>query len=244
MTTISTGISGVDQQLLQNYQRSNDRTQTSLERLSTGKRINRPKDDPAGFIAAEGLRKELGDLERKVGSISTERQQSHIQQSGLANIQSVLIELRGRLVSAADGTISADERAALAAEIDNAAEAVNRIAKLTGTTDAIDFNVEKSPLSADPNAAQVVDDKSRGVADQRTALAAHERTHLDTFEGLYKDQIVITTEALSQIEDTDFAAESANLVQSQILSQGAMAALAYSSRQRTTQLTLLLDAIA
>jgi flagellin len=244
MTTISTGISGVDQQLLQNYQRSNDRTQTSLERLSTGKRINRPKDNPAGFIAAEGLRKELGDLERKVGSISTERQQSHIQQSGLANIQSVLIELRGRLVSAADGTITADERAALAAEIDNAAEAVNRIAKLTGATDAIDFNIEKSPLSADSNAAQVVDDKSRGVANQRTALAAHERTHLDTFEGLYKDQIVITTEALSQIEDTDFAAESANLVQSQILSQGAMAALAYSSRQRTTQLTLLLDAIA
>jgi flagellin len=244
MTTISTGISGLDQQLLQNYQRNNDRTQTSLERLSTGKRINRPKDDPAGFVAAEGLRKELSDLERKVGSISTERQQSHIQQSGLANIQSVLIELRGRLVSAADGTITADERAALAAEIDNAAEAVNRIAKLTGATDAIDFNVAKSPLSANPDAAQLVDDKSRGVANQRVALAAHERTHLDTFEGLYKDQVVITTEALSQIEDTDFAAESANLVQSQILSQGAMAALAYSSRQRTTQLTLLLDAIA
>jgi flagellin len=244
MTTISTGIHGVDQQLLQNYQRSNDRTQTSVERLSTGKRINRPKDDPPGFIAAEGLRKELSNLERKLGSISTERQQSHVQQSGLANIQSVLIELRGRLVSAADGTITADERAALAAEIDNAAEAVNRIAKLTGATDAIDFNVAKSPLSANPDAAQLVDDKSRGVAGQQVALAAHERTHLDTFEGLYKDQIVITTEALSQIEDTDFAAESANLVQSQILSQGAMAALAYSSRQRTTQLTLLLDAIA
>jgi flagellin-like hook-associated protein FlgL len=82
------------------------------------------------------------------------------------------------------------------------------------------------------------------VANQRVALAAHERASLDTFEGLYKDQITITTEALSQIEDTDFAAESANLVQSQILSQGAMAALAYSSRQRTTQLTLLLDAVA
>jgi flagellin-like hook-associated protein FlgL len=244
MTTISTGIHGVDQQLLQNYQRSNDRTQTSVERLSTGKRINRPKDDPPGFIAAEGLRKELSNLERKLGSISTERQQSHVQQSGLANIQSVLIELRGRLVSAADGTISDDERAALAAEIDNTAEAVNRIAKLTGATDAIDFNIAMSPLSANPDAAQLVDDKSRGVADQRTALAAHERTHLDTFEELYKDQIVITTEALSQVEDTDFAAESANLVQSQILSQGAMAALAYSSRQRTTQLTLLLDAIA
>ena len=55
---------------------------------------------------------------------------------------------------------------------------------------------------------------------------------------------MITSEALSKIEDTDFAAEASNLVQSQILSQSAMAALAYNSRQNVSQLTQLLDSIA
>jgi flagellin len=244
MTRITPGIHGADQQLLNSMQRSSDRTQTSVERLTTGKRINRPKDDPAGFIAAEGLRKELNDLKLKLKGISGQRAQSHIRQSGLANIQDTLTDLRGRLVSAADGSLTADQRSALENEINEASKAVNRIARMTGNTDAINLSVEDAGLATNPDAAQIVDDQSHSITSQRVALAAHERTHLDTFQNLYQDQIAITSEALSQIEDTDFAAETANLVQSQILTQGATAALAYSGRQHAAQLTLLLDAIA
>jgi flagellin-like hook-associated protein FlgL len=49
---------------------------------------------------------------------------------------------------------------------------------------------------------------------------------------------------LSMIKDTDYAAETANLAQSQVLSQGAMAALSYANRQRVAQLAVLLDKIA
>src|SRR5262245_329004 len=164
MTRISPGIHGADQQLLNNMQRNSDRTQTSVERLTTGKRINRPKDDPAGFIAAEGLRKELNDLKQKLGDISTDRSQNHIRQSGLANIQGALTDLRGRVVSAADGGLTADQRTALENEIDEASKAVNRIARMTGNTDAINLSVEDAQqLSTDPNATQIVDDVSRGV---------------------------------------------------------------------------------
>src|SRR5436190_17207408 len=131
MTSISTGISGLDQQLLQNYQRNTDRTQTSLERLSTGKRINHPKDDPPGFIVAEGLRRDLNDLKQKLGDIATERSQSHIEQSGLSDLQNALTELRGRIVAGADGTLTADQRTALESEIDEASQAIDRVAKLT-----------------------------------------------------------------------------------------------------------------
>lgn len=244
MTRISPGTHGVDQHLLNNFQRNTDRTQTSLERLTTGKRINRPKDDPAAFIAAEGLRKELTDLKGKLRAITGERQQSHTRQSGLAEIQSALTDLRARLVTAADGLLTADQRAALAAEIDNAAEAINRIASFTGNGEALHFTPAAPSLSVNPDAAALVEGKSESVTSQRVSLAAYERSHLDTFEALYKDQIVITTQALSQIEDTDFAAETANLVQSQILSQGSMAALAYSTRQRADQITILLDELA
>ena len=244
MTSISTGIHGVDQRLLQNFQRNNDRTQTSLERLSTGKRINHPSDDPAGFIAAEGLRKDLNDLKQKLGDIATERDQSHIQQSGLSDIQDALTDLRGYLVSGADGTLTADQRTSLESEIDETAEAIDRIAKLTDNKGVASLDVSTASLASNPDAAQLVDNESQSVTNERVGLAADERANLDTSQQLDQDQIAITTEALSNIEDTDYAAETSNLVQSQILSQGAMAALAFNSHQNVSQLTQLLDSIA
>ncbi len=244
MSRISTGIHGVDRQLLTNYQRNSERTQTSLERLSTGKRINHPKDDPAGFVAAEGLRQDLADLKQKLGDISIERAQSHIRQSGLADIQNALTELRGRLDSTTGGLFTADQRATLEDEIDTTVEAINRIAKLTGNAGPVDFNTNGTSLASNPNAAGLVDDKSQAVTSQQVALAANESANLNTFEHLYQDQIAITSEALSQVEDTDFAAESANLVQSQVMSQSSMAALAYSSRQLVDQIKSLLDTLA
>jgi flagellin len=244
MTRISPGLHGVDQQLLQNYQRNNDRIQTSIERLSTGKRINHPSDDPAGFVAAEGLHKKLSDLKQKLGDIATERAQSHVQQSGLSDIQDALNDLRGQIDSAADGTLTADQRTTLENEIDETSKALDRIANLTGNQDAAGLGVAAGTLTNNPDAAEDVDNASHAVSTQRVTLAADEHANLDTFQQLDQDQIAITTEALSNIEDTDYAAEAANLTQSQVLSQGAMAALAYHSRENATQLTQLLDSIA
>jgi flagellin-like hook-associated protein FlgL len=106
------------------------------------------------------------------------------------------------------------------------------------------LNSSKASLSTNPDAAQLVDDQSQSVSNQRVELAANERANLDTFQQLTEDQIAITASALSSVEDTDFAAEASNLIQSQVLSQSAMAAIAYNNRQNVNQLTQLLDAIA
>ena len=155
-------------------------------------------------------------------------------------LQTALDDLRGRVVSAADGTITADEQAALEDQINEAAAAIERIGKLSGIADtlSVDSSSEASAI------ADQIEGQSTGVALHQAALGAYERTHLDTFEQLYQDQIVITAQTLSQIEDTDFAAEASNLVQSQTLSTSAMAALTYANRQRIDQLAFLLDKMA
>lgn len=246
MTPLTVGARGVDHQLLRNYERNSEQVNASVERLSTGKRINRPKDDPAGFVAVQELRKDLMDLKTKLKGISSERSESHLQQSGLANIQQALLDLRGRVAGAADGFITADQRAALESEIDQAAEAINRVAKLTHTGDvvSIDPPTVAKMQPTDATSVDLIDQQAKSVLQQRGQLAADEHTNLDTFQTLYEDQIVITTQTISQIEDVDFAAESSNLVQSQILQQGAMAALSYSNRERVDQLKQLLDKMA
>ena len=60
MLTIGNNFASSTQRLLQKHERNHDLIQQSIERLSTGKRINRPSDDPAQFILAEDLRGDLG----------------------------------------------------------------------------------------------------------------------------------------------------------------------------------------
>lgn len=243
MQPINLGVRGIDQQMLQSFRQNSNRLQTSLERLSTGKRINRPSDDPAGFVAAEGFRRDLTDLQAKLRAIGHDRRASQSAQSGLASLQSALVDLRERVLSAADSSLTAEERATLEDEITSAIDAVNRIGKTSdaAASSKIDPLTANSLRAADARAAQLVDAENLDVATQRAALAAHEHTHLDVFEELYQDQVVITSEALSQVEDTDFAAESTNFVQSQVLAQSAMAALEYATRTRVDQITQLLD---
>ena len=56
MSTINTNISSLVAQ--RNLARNNDTLNTSLQRLSTGLKINTGADDPAGLIASENLRAE------------------------------------------------------------------------------------------------------------------------------------------------------------------------------------------
>lgn len=57
------------------------------------------------------------------------------------------------------------------------------------------------------------------------------------------DRIAIATETISLIEDADFAEKSANLVQGQILSQAATAALAYAQQSHADTIGALLDRV-
>jgi len=245
MAVISVGIRGSDQRLVNSFQRNSARVQTSVERLSTGKRINRPEDDPAGFVAAEQLRKELGDLKVKLKQVKTDRQESRRSQSGLANIQQTLTELRDRVVAANDTSITAAEREALVVEIDETAAALDRVAEITGLksvpkvfpSSGVDNGVKQGTElpSADELSGHV-----DGIVGRRIAEGTQERID-QVFEELYSDQIVITTETLSMIEDTDYAAETSALAQAQVLTQGAIAALGYSNQQRIDQIEMLLD---
>jgi flagellin len=244
--TSTVGIRGADRQFLHSYRSNVERHQQSLERLSTGKRINRPSDDPPGFIAAEQLKGEIADLEAKLKSIGRERQQSHARQSELTSIQDTLQAVTDEVLAAADGFLSDDLQSALRDEIDQAADAIDLIIARSSSGQSnkgLSEHVNVT-LRADEPTVAAVDAMADGALAEQAALAIHEHTHLDTFEALYEDQIVITTETLSMIEDTDFAAESANFAQSKILAQGAMAALSYYNHQRADQLLGLLDEIA
>ena len=66
MTRINTNVSSLLAQTT--LARSNADLQTSLTRLSTGLRINNGKDDPAGLIASENLRRDITSVRRAISN--------------------------------------------------------------------------------------------------------------------------------------------------------------------------------
>ncbi len=99
-----------------------------LERLSTGLRINRGKDDPAGLIVSNRLGSEISGLNQAVKN--SERASSVIStaEGSLSEVADLLNSIRGLVVEAANtGAISGQERAANQLQIDSAIESITRI---------------------------------------------------------------------------------------------------------------------
>ncbi len=240
---------GASSQLVRNYRENTERGQRALERLSTGKRINRPSDDPSGFVTAENLRGEIVRLQAELKSIGGNRTKTRIEESGLANIQDQLMAVRGLLAGTIGAGLSDDERQAYEQEIVAGLEAVDRLREQLADQSARSGSgrpgstTKLSTLDVTdvPAMAKRVDENIDSVVWSRAALAAYEKYNLDGQETLLRDEIAIHTEALSQVEDADYAEESANMAQAQTLADGSLAALALTQRVAIDQISELMD---
>lgn len=104
----------------------------SLQRLSTGLRINRGKDDPAGLIASETLRADIKSIGQAVKNAERADQVVNIAEGGLQEISALLSELQGLLTSAASKAgLSLAEREANQLQVDSILQTIDRISAST-----------------------------------------------------------------------------------------------------------------
>ena len=130
MTRINTNVPSL---VAQNRLRaSNEDLNTALTRLSTGLRINSGSDDPAGLIASEALRSEITSLGKAISNTRRASQIISTADSALGEVSSLINDIRGLIVEAANnGALSPEEIAANQLQIDSSLEAINRIAQTT-----------------------------------------------------------------------------------------------------------------
>jgi flagellin len=104
----------------------------ALERLSTGIRINRGKDDPAGLIASENLRSEQRALNQAIGNAERADQVANIAEGGLQEISGMLTELQGLITATASRAgLSAEEKQANQLQIDSILQTIDRVSSAT-----------------------------------------------------------------------------------------------------------------
>ena len=105
---------------------------TSLNRLSSGIRINSAADDPAGLIISELLRSEMVSIARAMSNTQRAVNIIATTEGGLNEVNSLLVNIRDKIVEAAStGALSAEEIQANQMQIDSAVRSVSRIANST-----------------------------------------------------------------------------------------------------------------
>ena len=130
MSRISTNIPAIISQ--RNLSSAQQGLRTSLERLSSGLKINRGGDDPSGLIVSERLRSEIGAVgqaidnsERAINVIATT-------EGALNEVNALLNDINALLIEAANrGAFSDEEVAANQLQVDSAIESISRIANTT-----------------------------------------------------------------------------------------------------------------
>jgi len=111
-----------------NLARATDDLQVHLQRLSTGLKINRGADDPAGLIVSERLRSEVSGLNQAVTNSNRASSVIATTEGSLSEVSDLLSSIRSLVVEAANtGAVSADERKANQLQIDSAIESITRI---------------------------------------------------------------------------------------------------------------------
>ncbi len=130
MSRINSNIPSITAQRVLNMQ--NSRLNNTLQRLSTGVRINSGKDDPAGLIASDRLRAEQQAIQAAQTNIARAVNVVSVAEGGLSEITSLLTDLEDLIDrSSNEAGLSDDERAANQLEIDGILSSIDRIAAST-----------------------------------------------------------------------------------------------------------------
>ncbi|MBC8286766.1 MAG: flagellin FliC [Nitrospinae bacterium] len=110
---------------------NNDRLATSVERISSGLRINRGADDAAGLAISEALRSDIRALRQAVRNANDGISLINVTEGALNEQSSILIRLRELSSQAATGTVGSTERQTVQLEFDALRLEIDRIANTT-----------------------------------------------------------------------------------------------------------------
>jgi flagellin len=249
---------------LRMYGEATNAANRALERLSTGKRINRASDDPAGAIAATNLKKQERTITNQIKSAEREI----TRQASIDGSSSVVVDLVGELqtlltqASSQTGT-TPEERRAFQLQADSILQSIDHIARTTmfdreqilggldtralgrssniGTLAQFTSGEKFNLVDGDLEKAQVILDNAREQAVGVQAGAGIRTNQLQSQIRSWNTELENTGSARSMIEDADFAKETAALARAQVLQQASLFALKLMTESESSSLLSLLS---
>jgi flagellin len=261
-SVINTNIASLNTQ--RNLSASQSALNTSLQRLSSGLRINSAKDDAAGLAIATRMDSQVRGQQVAIRNANDAISFAQVAEGGLSKQTDALQRMRELAVQSINGTNTSTDRANLEAEFTQLTAEVTRLATATkfngtavfGATQTFQVGADAGDTitTASVTAATIAGSIST-AADATAALNAIEtaltsantnRATLGAIQNRFESVVSnlnVSVEnqsaAKSRIMDADFAAETANLTRGQILQQAGTAMLAQANSLPNNVLSLL-----
>jgi flagellin len=248
-----------------NLQNTSAAVAKSMERLSSGYRINRAADDAAGLAISERMRSQIRGLGQATRNIQDGVSLVQTAEGNLDEVHSMLQRVRELAVQYKNGTLSASDKAAIQTEVNQLASEIERIgtsAKFNGITllatsgtvtfqvgvgDGEAITVSTISLGASvgnfatlssSDAISAIDAAIGKVSEARATFGAVQNRleHTMASTMVYQENL---TAAESRIRDVDMAQEMVNLTKNQILQQAGTSMLAQANQAPQSILSLI-----
>ncbi|OHC00841.1 MAG: flagellar hook-associated protein 3, partial [Planctomycetes bacterium RIFCSPHIGHO2_12_39_6] len=109
---------------LSNINLNYKKIQETQEKLSSGKRINRPSDDPSGTRKVLGLKAEEFQVQQFLDNTETAKEQINFTSNTLESIQDIFSKIKELTIQASNDTLGQSERKIISGELDELLESV------------------------------------------------------------------------------------------------------------------------
>jgi len=127
--TINTNVASINAQ--RNLSLSGNSLSTSMQRLSSGLRVNSAKDDAAGLAISERMKAQSGGLTVAARNANDGISLAQTAEGALGKVGDMLQRMRELAVQSSNATNSASDRDALQAEVSQLSAEIDRVAKTT-----------------------------------------------------------------------------------------------------------------
>ena len=282
--TVNTNTTSLNVQ--KNLNRASDALSTSMQRLSSGLKINSAKDDAAGLQISTRMQSQIRGGNQAIQNANDGISVAQTAEGALQATTDILQRMRELAVKARNGTNGTADQTATNAEFAQMSDEITRISAATnlngknlldGSAGTVTLQVGANTGSANhidlvlsskfdavslsvgsgtvvltgttgtgagsasqniDNAITAIDAAIAAIGATRASLGASQNRLTSTIQNL-QNITENTTAAQGRVQDTDFAAETANLTKQQTLQQASTSVLAQANQLPSAVLKLL-----
>lgn len=179
--SVNTNVASINAQ--RNLSKSSDALGTSMQRLSSGMKINSAKDDAAGLQIANRLSSQINGLGVAQRNANDGISMSQTAEGAMTESSNILQRMRDLALQSANGSNDADARAALQKEVGALQQELTRIAETTkfGGTSLLDGSFGTKQFQVGSNANETINVSLRDVSAD--AIGANEIKGVGTAAG-------------------------------------------------------------
>jgi flagellin len=251
-----------------NLQANTAKISASMEKLSSGYRINRAADDAAGLGISESMRSQIRGLAQAQRNIQDGVSMVQTAEGNLDEVHSMLQRIRELAVQYKNGSLDNNARTSIQNEVNQLSSEISRIGtqasfngiNLLDGTATVSFQVGANDgeqigitflnlsSTVGTSYAQLSTTSSTDISEIDTAITAvsQARSQMGAVQNRLDHTLSVSaayqenlTAAESRIRDVDMAEEMVNLTKMQVLQQAGTAMLAQANQSPQSVLKLL-----